>query len=86
MSRTDPPGATLHVNVALLECDSPVTLKETLLLLESLPVHTMRVGQTALAFPADELPIVHQALVEQQRFPTIVGRMPEPEATPSEDD
>lgn len=76
MNSTDPPGATLHTNVALLECDSGTTLEETLLLLADLPVHITRVSHTALAFPAAEFAQVRAALEARQRFPTIVGEVP----------
>ncbi len=80
MSRTNPPGAALHLSVSLLECDSEATLKETLLLLEGLPIHAVRIGDCAVAFPAHQLSIVKGALESQQRYPTVVGSIQSPEA------
>lgn len=76
MSRAHLPGATLHLNVALLECDSPTTLAETLLILEAVSIHAMQVGDAALAFPASELETVRQALEDRQMYPTIIGALP----------
>ena len=85
MSRANPSGSVLHTHVALLECDSPITLDETLLFLAALPVHTMRVGDCSVAFPAHEFSIVQKALMARQLFPTVVGPQPDMPIDPTED-
>ncbi len=72
-------SATLHLRVALLECDSAVTLEETLLLLQDPSLHLKRVGERAVAFPASELEQVRRALELRQCYPRVVGgAMPAP--------
>ena len=51
-------------------------LQETLLLLSQLPIHLLRVGDCALAFPANEFHLVQGALLGEQLFPTVVGQLP----------
>jgi hypothetical protein len=75
----------LHVNVAMLECDTSMTLEETLLRLSTLPVHLQRVGDKALAFPAQEFHIVEQALLAEEVYPTVVGPLPPSTSEPLED-
>ncbi len=74
----DTATAKLHLQVSLLECDSAATLEETLLLLAALPLHFQRVGARAIVFPARELPLVRDALEENQCFPRIVGQSTQP--------
>jgi hypothetical protein len=57
----------------MLECDSAITLDETMLRLSILPIHLMRVGDKALAFPASEFHLVEQALLAEEVYPTVVG-------------
>ncbi len=69
-----PSPTTLHLNVALMSCDSEATLEETLLMLRGLPLHIKRVGPAAIAFPVEEMPLVRQALESRQCFPRMVGQ------------
>ena len=49
------------------------------------PVHTMRVGDCSVAFPAHEFSIVQKALMARQLFPTVVGPQPDMPIDPTED-
>jgi len=88
LSRFDPHKVTLHLNVAVLHCDSPVTLEETLLLLKDLALHIQRVGATSIAFPRAEFAVIERALHDHALFPRTIGKLPRPtepsDPTPSD--
>jgi hypothetical protein len=75
--------SSLHLNVALMECDSEASLEEALLLLRDLSLHLHRVNLHTVAFPARELPLIRRALEARQCYPRVIGE-PTPNPPPEE--
>lgn len=67
------PGAVIHRNVAVIACDTPGTLQETLQRLGDLEVDAVQVGERHLILPAHSVHVVLDRLKEHGQFPRLVG-------------
>lgn len=81
------PGAVIHRNVAVIACDTPGTLQETLQRLGELDVDAVQVGERHLILPSQHVRHVLSRLKEHGQFPRLVGKVREAETaeTPDED-
>lgn len=69
-------GAVIHRNLAVIACDSPGTLRETLMRLEDLDLDAVTIGDRHLLLPASRVATVLDRLKEHGQFPRLVGEMP----------
>lgn len=79
----------IHRGVALVMCESSAVLEETLRAVDTSSLsqlHMQRLGDRALAMPANEIEIVRRALEERGIYPKIVGTLEESAETPEDDD
>ena len=76
MSRTAS-GAVIHRNVALIACDTPATLQETLRKLGDLDVDAVSIGDRHVLLPSGHARSVLDRLKEHGQFPRLVGRFAE---------
>lgn len=67
------PGAVIHRNVAVIACDTPGTLQETLQRLGDLDVDAVQVGERHLILPSQHVHLVLSRLKEHGQFPRLVG-------------
>lgn len=67
-------GAVVHRNVAVIACDTGVTLKETLHRLEDLDVDAVQIGERHLVLPARQVGAILDGLREHGQFPKLVGQ------------
>lgn len=67
------PGAVIHRNVAVIACDTPGTLQETLQRLGELDVDAVQVGERHLILPSQHVHHVLSRLKEHGQFPRLVG-------------
>ena len=67
------PGAVIHRHVALIVCDEPATLKDTLRHLEDMEVDLVQLGELHLALPARDVELVLERMREHGQFPRLVG-------------
>ena len=79
MSKTRP-GTVIHKNVALIACDTALTLKETLQRLEYLDISAIQLGERHLALPAHDVNKALNRLKEHGEFPRLIG-IPIPDGT-----
>lgn len=80
-------GAVIHRNVAVIACDTPGTLQETLQRLGELDVDAVQVGERHLILPSQHVRHVLSRLKEHGQFPRLVGKVREfgePEAPDEE--
>lgn len=75
MSRTNP-GAVIHKNVAIIACDTSVTLQETMKRIADLAVDAVAIGDRHLALPARDVRLLLDRLNEHGQFPRLVGELP----------
>lgn len=68
------PGAVIHRNVAVIACDTPGTLQETLQRLGDLQVDAVQVGERHLILPSQYVHLVLDRLKEHGQFPRLVGQ------------
>ena len=68
------PGAVIHRNVAVIACDTPGTLQETLQRLGDLKVDAVQVGERHLILPSQHVHFVLSRLKEHGQFPRLVGQ------------
>ena len=80
------PGSVVHRKVALIACDTAVTLRETLHRLEDLGIDAVQIGGRHLAMPASQIHLVLERLKEHGQFPRLVGEQLESATAASEDD
>jgi hypothetical protein len=66
-------GAVVHHDVAVIACDSAVTLKETLHRLADLEVDAVTVGDRHVVLPASQVSRVLERMKEFGQFPRLVG-------------
>lgn len=86
MSRSIP-GAVIHKNVAVIACDTPATLQETLHHIDDLEIDVVSIGDRHFMLPASQAPSVLSALREHGQFPRLVGEpMKLESATPDDAD
>lgn len=69
------PGAVIHRNVAVIACDTPGTLQETLQRLGELDVDAVQVGERHLILPSQHVRHVLSRLKEHGQFPRLVGKV-----------
>jgi hypothetical protein len=67
-------GAVVHRNVAVIACDTGVTLKETLHRLEDIDVDAVQIGERHLVLPARQVGSILDRLREHGQFPKLVGK------------
>lgn len=72
MNKTTP-GTVIHKNVALIACDTALTLKETLQRLEDLNISAIQLGERHLALPAQDVNKALNRLKEHGEFPRLIG-------------
>lgn len=80
------PGAVIHRNVAVIACDTPGTLQETLQRLGELDVDAVQVGERHLILPSQHVRHVLSRLKEHGQFPRLVGKVRDAEDAASDDD
>lgn len=66
-------GAVVHHDVAVIACDTAVTLKETLHRLADLDVDAVTVGDRHVVLPANQVHRVLERMKEFGQFPRLVG-------------
>lgn len=71
-------GAVIHRNVALIACDTSMTLRETMQRLEELDVDAVAIGERHLVLPVSDLPRVLGRLKELGQYPRLVGSVEPP--------
>lgn len=79
-------GAVVHHDVAVIACDSAVTLKETLHRLADLDVDAVTVGDRHVVLPASQVTRVLERMKEFGQFPRLVGGDARPTAVVPEPD
>lgn len=65
----------IHHHVAMILCDSPAILAETLKELEHLELDYQRIGARAIVAPAQQLERIQAALHERGVYPKTVGQL-----------
>ena len=65
-----------HRHLALVWCDSAASLAEVLTLVDLTSVPHQKFGERAIALPATEAAIVHEALRAAGAYPRVVGSVP----------
>jgi hypothetical protein len=68
-------GAVIHRNVAVIACDTPGTLKETMVRLAELDLDAVCFGDRHLLLPAARVPLVLEALKQHGQFPRLIGEL-----------
>jgi hypothetical protein len=67
------PGAVIHKNVAVIACDTPATLQETLHRIDTLEIDVVSIGDRHFMLPASQAAAVLACLREHGQFPRLVG-------------
>lgn len=83
MSRSIP-GAVIHKNVALIACDTPATLQETLHHIDDLDIDVVSIGDRHFMLPSSQAEVVLATLREHGQFPRLVGEPASPGAPAAE--
>ena len=66
-------GAVIHRNVALIACDTPGTLAETMKRLADLKLDMVTLGERHLVLPARDVTRALARLREAGQFPRLLG-------------
>ena len=78
-------GAVIHRNVALIACDTPATMEETLQKLGDLDVDAVPVGNRHVLLPSRWAGDVLAKLRQHGQFPKLVGTVGPSDEPPSEE-
>ncbi|MGM0557512.1 MAG: hypothetical protein ACQEVA_14100 [Myxococcota bacterium] len=69
----------VHRGVALMICENEAILEETLLSMDTSPLHIDRISDRAIVAPAYELEKIREQLQERGTYPKVVGDIVRPE-------